>query len=68
MRDGWNEEEMRLLDEFAKAALPALITLCVNDSHGSVDYAEHCANKAYDFAYAMMFERSARREIEGLTL
>lgn len=44
-----------LRDEFAMAALPAVIAVCGRDSRDAgVTYPQHCATKAYEMADAMM--------------
>ena len=52
-------------DQFALAALPALIGLCVNDDRKGQTYEKYCAAAAYAFADAMMLARSHRdRQID----
>lgn len=47
-------------DQFALAALPALISLCVNDDRKGRTYEEYCAEAAYAFADAMMLARTTK--------
>lgn len=53
------ETGMTLRDYFAAKAVPALLALCINDTHKRASYEQHVAANAYAVADAMLKAREA---------